>query len=985
MRPMKARYFTFEPFCLDVLDERLWNGGTSVPLGRKAFAVLARLVSHPNQLVTKDDLLATVWADTAVSESVLTTAMRELRAAVADDAHAPRFIGTVYGRGYRFIAPVTETTERPPARFGAGGAGANSSGPDLRGAGDRILVGREPEWACLLEWYKAAEHGRRQIGFIAGEAGIGKTLLVDAFVEWLAETTAVRIARGQCIEQYGAGEAYLPVLEAIGRLAHDVRSGLARVLQDHAPSWLAHLPSLASGATDRVTRVRPERMLRELAEAVEVFTAAAPLILVLEDVHWSDSATLQWLSYVARRRDPARLLVLATYRPVEALVHESPVRRVLADLRSRTQAREVVLDYLPQEAVRAYLKLRWGDTPETPAHAAALHRRTGGHPLFLASIVDELAREGGASPTGVGAADLDLTTRALPPNVRQFIEHRFGNLTAIDRSILEAASVAGESFLITCLAAATPHSEERIEGRCAALADTHRVLVADGFGTWPDGTRSVRYRFRHALFHETAYARTSPELRARLHLAVGLRLEAAYGRQAPTIAAELAVHFEQGRHLDNAVSYLEQAARNAVQRSAYSEAHHHLTRAIALIHGLPETRGRLRREARLTLLLAQVFETTKGWGVEEVATAYDRARALSAALGDQAQVLAATWGLIAVSVVRAELRSTRVLSGELLRLAKKRRDPMFRMAAHAELGGTALALGQTRSARRHFRLAEALEEGITPRASIAAFGMDLGIFARIWATHLMWHEGYPDRARTSAGQTIAAAAERGHPFTHTIVLAYAAMLGQFRRDAVDVERLSGATIAQATEHGFPYYLAWAEVLRGWSRAAQGAGAPALDDMRGAIEALQATAGLRLPYYKALLAEACGVSGCPDEGLRSVSEGLRDVQRTGECWWEAELHRLRGELLLRTSVDADAEAEQCFRIALDVARRLRALPLELRAAVSLARLMASRGNRTMGSMLTRVYGAFTEGLDTADLIEARALLATIQHSSSLMEL
>jgi DNA-binding winged helix-turn-helix (wHTH) protein len=486
---MKARYFTFEPFRLDALDERLWKGDANVPLGRKAFGVLARLVSHPNQLVTKDDLLASVWAETAVSESVLTTAMREIREAVGDTARTPRFIATVYGRGYRFIAPVVETSGHLRARSVSGDVDGNhdrvsAPSPDMIGGG---IVGREPEWARLCEWFADVQRGTRRIGFIVGEAGIGKTALVDAFVTRLVDTTTVRIARGQCIDQYGAGEAYLPVLEAIGRLGREVETGLVRVLQDHAPSWLPHLPSLAPGSSELGTPVRPERMLRELADAIEVFTAAEPLVLILEDLHWSDGATLQWLSYVARRCDPARLLVLGTYRPVEALVHENPLRRVLTELRGHAQVTEMVLDYLPREAVHAYLQQRCGNTPAIEAHAAVLHRRTGGHPLFLACIVDELVHAAAAPRASVGAIDLTSTARALPMNVRLFIDHRFESLTTDDRSILEAASVAGESFPVAAVVAGTTLGEEVIEGRCATLADTYRILLADGIVAWPDG------------------------------------------------------------------------------------------------------------------------------------------------------------------------------------------------------------------------------------------------------------------------------------------------------------------------------------------------------------------------------------------------------------------------------------------------------------------------------------------------------------------
>ncbi len=969
----KARYFAFDPFCLDALDERLWKHDACVPLGHKAFAVLAHLISHPNQLVTKDDLLASVWPDTAVGEAVLTTAMREIRAAVGDTARTPRFVETVHGRGYRFIARVVEAHDRGSRPNPTTGsiAGTADLGQSPTNSEEAVVVGREAEWTRLSEWFAAVQRGTRRIGFISGAAGIGKTVLVEAFVAKIASAPVVRIARGQCIEQFGAGEPYLPILEALGRLGREPGISLGPVLRHYAPSWLPHLPSLTNARDETSAYVSSDRMLRELAEALEVFTVAEPLVLVLEDLHWSDRATLEWLAYVTRRRDPARLFVLGTYRPVDALLHRSPLREVLAELRHRPQASEIVLDHLPIDAVHSYLRTRCRGMSGLERLGEVLHRRTGGHPLFLASIVDELIQTTAAGRTGSTGLDLDAIANTIPANVRQFIEHRFEQLSEEDQTILEAASVAGDPFAVAAIASGTSLSEVWIESRCAAWTRAH-LLTLDGVGAWPDGTVSARYHFRHALFHETAYARTSPERRARLHHLIGNRLEGAYAIDASSIAAELAVHFEQGRDLDKAASYLALAAQNAMRRSAYLEAHQHLVRALRTVELLPNDRNRLRRESTLSLLLAQVLETTKGWGAEDVARAYSRARELSVALGDEPHWLQATWGLVAVSIVRAELRRTQALTREVLRVAQKRKTVLFRMAAHAELGGTALVLGQTTSAQRHFRLAEALYDPRQHASAVAAFGMDLGIFARIWSTHLLWHQGYPNRARARAEETLNVAAETDHPFTRTITLAYAAMLCQFLGDVSEVDRLTQATIAHAAEHGFPYYLAWAEVLRGWSLVAQGGDDSAVEEIRRGIEVLQTTARLRVPYYRGLLAQAYGRIGRLDEGLKVVTEALEDIHNTEERWWEPELHRTRGDLLRLRAMKA--EAEECFSRAIETARSQRAKALELRAVVSLARLWHGGGHSGEACrLLAGSYGWFSEGFETADLREARSLL------------
>ena len=307
----------FKPFLLDLRDERLWKGGEVIRIGAKAFAVLRCLLTQAGQLVTKETLLETVWPETVVGEAVLTVVIRELRQALGDQAHQPQFIETVRGRGYRFIAPVT-MAQKPS--YEAREIHGPSQLPAIAPSG--IFVGRETEVAQIHQWFTKALQGERQIGFIAGEPGIGKTALVDSFVAYLTATEHVWVGHGQCIDHYGVGEAYLPILEALARLCRGAEADyLVMLLRQYAPSWLVQMPGLLSPAEREtlgrsLSGVTQARMLRELAEALEVLTARRPLVLVLEDLHWSDPSTLAFLTYVARRRDRARLLVLGTYRPV---------------------------------------------------------------------------------------------------------------------------------------------------------------------------------------------------------------------------------------------------------------------------------------------------------------------------------------------------------------------------------------------------------------------------------------------------------------------------------------------------------------------------------------------------------------------------------------------------------------------------------------------------------------------------------------------
>lgn len=324
-------------FRVDLANEQLRRGQEIRQLKPKAFEVLRYLVTHPGQLITKEAFLDAVWPEAYVSDAALTVCIRELRQAFEDNARAPTFIETVHRRGYRFIAPV-RPGDPLPARYSSSPSPASESFPSALEPAS--LIGRKAEWTQVQQWLATAIRGERQVGFITGEAGIGKTTLVDAFVSDLDTEETLWVGYGQCLDHYGVGEAYMPLLEAFGRLCRGPSGAHAiEVLDRQAPSWLLQMPALFPPADQEALQRRArgsarERMLRELAEAVEVLTAERPLVLVLEDLHWSDVSTLDWLAYIARRREPARLLVLGTYRPVDVIVRSHPLHQVKHELHS---------------------------------------------------------------------------------------------------------------------------------------------------------------------------------------------------------------------------------------------------------------------------------------------------------------------------------------------------------------------------------------------------------------------------------------------------------------------------------------------------------------------------------------------------------------------------------------------------------------------------------------------------------------------------
>ena len=975
--------WVFDAFRVDPREARLWRGDAVLPLHAKAFAVLCCLVTQAGQLVTKDALLEAVWPETAVNEAVLQVAIREVRQALGDAARTPRFIETVHGRGYRFIAPVRPlASARRPALLGA----PHAVPPPLVRR-PPYFVGRDAELAQLTHWFTTACQGTRHVGIIAGEPGIGKTALVDAFVAQVAARGDVWVAHGQCIEPYGVGEPYRPVLEAFGRLGRDAAgAALLPVLQQYAPSWLVHLPALLPPEErERLAHtgsgVTPTRMLRELAEALEVLTAARPLVLVLEDLHWSDHATLEWFAYVGRRRDPARLLLLGTYRPVEVIVHAHPLRPLLAELQHHASCVELVLDYLSAPAVAAYLTQRWATTALPAGLPRLLHQRTSGHPLFLVAMVDELVRQQLLETVGTteGRPWAAVLSEMVPTSLRQYIEQHLEQLSEADQALLEAASVAGSTCAVAAVAAGVAQAPETIEARLTALARQGQFLRASGTETWPDGTVTACYQFLHALYHEVVYARVSAGHRVRLHQQVGARKEAGYGDQARQIAVELAMHFTRGHDARRAVRYRHAAGEQALRRSAYPEAITHLTTGLAMLATLPETTARAQQELDLQIALGPALIATKGQAAPEVEQTYARARLLCAQISDTPQVFSTLRGLCLFYRNRGALRAARDLGEQLVRLAQRDASPTHCLEAHIYLGLTLAFLGEYTAAWTHLEQGRALTGPMDqPALTLGGHIVVPEVGCLVYAAPTLWCLGYPAQALGRSQEALALATALAHQHSLATARNFTIVLHYLRRDAAAVQAEADALLTLATAHEFPLWRGIGTFWRGWALARQGAGTVGLEQLRQGLAAVVATGQeLSRPFGLILLAEVVGRMGQVEEGLRLLAEALTALEASGRGDLVAEGYRLQGELCLYRAFADTQQAEGCFQQALAIARRQQAKSWELRAATSLARLWQQQCKQSEArDLLAPIYGWFTEGFDTADLQEAKALLAEL---------
>ncbi|MFO1351162.1 MAG: AAA family ATPase [Gammaproteobacteria bacterium] len=598
---------------IDRTNQTVVSGPRRTQLTPKAFAVLDFLRQHPGQLVTKDDLLSAVWPRVVVGDAVLKVAVGEIRKALEDDPQTPRFVQTVHRRGYRFIGALPEI-EAVPAPM-----------PQLPLAEPRLgasafpgLIGRVREFTQLDEYWASALQGKRQIVFIGGEPGVGKTTLADAWLNALvADTPKLLHAKGGCLEQYGGSEAYLAVLDALGRLCRNAQSPrLKELLGQYAPSWLVQLPALlATDAEREELRQRlfgstRERMLREMTEFLEALTTDTPLVLLLEDVHWADNATLDLLAFVARRNEPARLCIVATLRNTEVNDSAHPLKRLRQELIAHRQCRDLALDFFTTREVSDYLQQRLGHSDIPYGLAEILYLHTSGHPLFLASAVDYLLATGALTAHGERwalTAPPDAIALAMPGELRQILERQIAELNPFERRVLDAASVARDRFAAAALAVMLEADAIEVEDACERFARRGLWLARLETERWPDATVTESYRFGHALYRNYFYDTLPAARRQRFHLRLAERLEQAFGLQANTVAADLAYHFEQGGALERAVHFLQRAADLDSARFALREAARHLEHALLLLESGGAAQDALRaalRERRCQLLLS---------------------------------------------------------------------------------------------------------------------------------------------------------------------------------------------------------------------------------------------------------------------------------------------------------------------------------------------------------------------------------------------
>lgn len=842
----------------------------------------------------------------------------------------------------------------------------------------RPVVARETDEAELAESFKMATTNRGLIHAVIGEAGLGKTTLVEHFIASLrAGRSKCRVGRGRCSERLAGTEAYLPFLEALeSLLTGKGGAAVAREMKLLAPTWFAQVhpasPSNPSGlqTAPEARASSSEQMKRQLGSLLLELTRSAPLVFLLEDVHWADASTVDLIAYLADRFDSLHMLLIVTYRPSDLAVAKHPFAEVQLNLQSHGAIRETRLHAFDRHDIDAYLATEYPEHRLPDEFVNLLHARTGGTPLFVVDLMRQLVNRGIVSQQdGVWHLDeaLESVEAELPQSIRSVIQRTVDRLDEADRRLLVAASVQGSEFDSAVTAAATQMDSAEVEERLDRLEKIHAIIRFVDERVLARKTPSLRYAFAHILYQNTLYATLRGARRVGLSAAVAGAMEECYGEDSSQ-SSRLGMLHMAARQFERAAARFLQAARTATRLFASKEAVLLARRGLEALETLPDNQERARLELELQLALGVPLTDLYGYTAADVEQAYMRARDLAARFGDTPALLPVLHGLYRFYTVRGRLHTAREVVQQLITVAEKTGDAKQIFIARAAMGAPLIHLGEFESAVEHMRRGMAAYDPGADRVTYGAF------MPEAWVAVALWLLGRPDEALETNRVARENAQRQENPFAVAYGEALSAWLQQYRGDAVQVKQHAEQCIEIARTHDYRQWLALGVMFRAWALVVLGQHEEGVALLERGIESFRRTgAELNLPHFLSLLADAHLRTGKPEAGLDVIDQAIAVAEKNDDRCWEPELHRLRGELLLR--LDKREAAEAAFRSAISVAAAQKSRSLGLRAALALARLTASSASHaTVDGVLANAVSSFPATLRTPELDEARALLS-----------
>jgi len=867
------------------------------------------------------------------------------------------------------------------------------------GTGLIALVGREEELGLLRRRWRQAKDGAGQVVLLNGEAGIGKSRLVQELKAHVTAEEGIRIEL-RC-SPYHQNSALYPVLMHLQRALQfapqdSPQAKLSKLRQtltayrfpeaDTLP-LLAALLSLPHPESIPPVRLSPQKQKQKIQETLVAWlveeSAKTPVLCTWEDVHWADPSTLDVLTLYLEQIPTIRTLTVLTFRP-DFTPPWSP----------RSYLTQLTLSRLGQRHVEAMITEVTGGKALPSEILSQVVAKTDGVPLF----VEELTKTVLESELLTDAKDHyelrgELPPLAIPSTLQDSLMARLDRLAPV-REIVQLGATLGREFSYEILRAVSPLAETALQQGLQQLIEAE-ILYQRGLP--PQST----YLFKHTLVQEAAYQSLLKGRRQQLHQQIALVLEERFSDTKETQPELLARHYTEAGLLLRAIPYWQQAGQRAFARSAEREAMAHLQKGLELLNSLPDSPEHDAQELTLLVTLGPALMAIKGYAAAEVAATYARARALSQRVGETPELFPALLGLATYYLMHGEFHAAHELGEQLLHLAHREQDSALFVEAHHILGTTLFHLGDLPAAREHLEQGVARYDLQQHRFLAFRYGHDPGVFCLCYLVRLLWFLGYPEQALQYSRRALALAHEIRHPFSSTLAATFAALVAQLRREEAETITTADAAITLCAEHGFTFYQSMSVILRGWALTARGQSEEGLGQLRQGLVMWQATgAELFRPHLLALLAEAYGETDQVEEGLRVIGEAFDAAHKGGTRFYEAELYRLKGELTLQkpsgvrgpesevtnpqpptpnTQAEVEREAEGYFLKAIEIARHQQAKSWELRAATSLARLWQRQGKKTEAhQMLAEIYNWFTEGFDTKDLQEAKALLEKLQH-------
>jgi len=817
------------------------------------------------------------------------------------------------------------------------------------------FVGRDMEFGTLVDRWERAQDGEGQNVVVLGEAGVGKSRLVYQLHEHLAAVPHTWLECGAT--PYTEGTPFHPVIALVAQ-------GLVFAAEDSVADKLGKLEvglgALASTETVALladflglpppTRLQlsPELQRRKtidlLAQWNLVMSEVQPLVVVVEDLHWCDVSTLELLGHVIAQSPTARVLLLATARP--EFTPPWPARSNMTTLQlarlTKRQARDMIATLAGTELPAATLD--------------ALVARADGVPLFVEELTKAVMEPG----AGRGV-------EAIPASLADSLMARLDRLSAA-KEVAQRAAVLGREFGYPLLAAIAGMGEAALRHGLGRLVEAE-ILFARG------EPPAANYTFKHALIQETAYQSLLKRTRQQLHARTAQVMEERFPERVASEPEVVARHYDQAGFAAQAITHYQRAGERATQRSANEEAIGHLRHALALVGTLPETRERHQMELALQMAIGAPLLAARGISHPEFEQTYTHARKLASQIGESPELPRVLAGVAGAYWAKGDLATAAEVAQEALAAAERTGKAFDLVWAHYEVGVPLFHQGHFSRALQHFEQSIELYNPSAHGSLAYAVGADIGVVALGYAAWCHVHLGHPDRALAVSEAALALAKRVEHRFGLAEALFFAGLV-HFQRGELDRMRERAEEMGGLAEQlGFPLYLGAGRFVRGWARVESGEGEAGLAEMQQAIVELAGIGtGNNAPLTLFLLAEGLGKVGRHDDALRALGLGIAQTEQQGLHYYDAELHRLRAEILLDTHANAVEEAEALFGQSLEIARRQEAKTFELRAATSLARLWQRQGKRDAArALLAPLYAWFTEGFDTRDLIEAQGLL------------